>query len=303
MHKRFYLFFLFFTLLLLFYPGDSEYFHIFSYNRALFQKEQDVPELKTISVPVVVNQTAPRLSAEGVYIIDADSFTPVFERNAKSRFLPASTTKIMTALVANDVFEPDEVVTVGNVIQEGHLMGLVPGERITVENLLYGTLIHSGNDATYALAQTYGFEKFVELMNKKATDIKMTDSHFINPAGLDNTNQYITPYDLALASRELLRDPYLSKIVSIKEITISDQDFKYFHELTNVNKLLGEIQGIGGLKTGFTESAGENLVSLYRSRNGHSFILVILKSLDRFQDTTNVVDWLEQNVQFKEVSF
>lgn len=302
MHKRFYLYFLFFTILLLFYPGDSEYFHIFSYNRSLFQ-EKDKFQLRNISVPVLKNQIPPQITAEGVYIVDANSFTPVYEKNAKKKFLPASTTKIITALVSYDVYKPDEVITVRNVVDAGQTMGLVQGERITVEKLIYGTLIQSGNDAAYSLADNYGFDKFVDLMNEKTQELSMKNSYFINPAGLDSSTQYTTPYDLALASREILRNRYLSKIVSIKEITISDEDFKYFHTLSNVNKLLGEIQGIGGLKTGFTEEAGENLISLYRRKDGRDFIIVILKSLDRFQDTINAVSWLEQNVEYKEVTF
>lgn len=176
-------------------------------------------------------------------------------------------------------------------------MGLVQNERITVENLLYGLLVHSGNDAAYALADNIGFDKFVNLMNEKAKSLKMVSSHFTNPAGLDDFNQVTTPFDLALAARELLNSKELSKIVSTKEIVISDVDFQIFHKLSNVNKLLGEIQGIGGLKTGYTENAGENLVSLYK-KNNHEYIIVILKSQDRFADTTNVVSWINSNVDY-----
>src|SRR3989344_9510430 len=125
----------------------------------------------------------------------------------------------------------------------------------------------------------------------------MKNSYFSNPNGLDSGTQHSTAFDLALAARELLKNPYLSKIVSTKEITISDVDFKYFHQLTNVNKLLGEIQGLGGLKTGYTENAGENLVSFYK-KNGHQFVIVILKSQDRFVDTTILVDWIKTNVKY-----
>ena len=176
-------------------------------------------------------------------------------------------------------------------------MGLVQNERITVENLLYGILVHSGNDASYAIADEYVFDRFVERMNEKAKELYMNDSRLTNPAGLDDFNQYISPFDLALAGRELLKNQYLAKIVSTKEITISDVDFQVFHRLSNVNKLLGEIQGIGGLKTGYTENAGENLVSFYK-HNGHQFIIVIIKSLNRFIDTKNVVLWIDQNIDY-----
>lgn len=297
MPLRFYVLFLLFTLFFLFYPGDSHYYHLFAYNRDLFETEKQykLPQIKPF--PYIPAASAPEVSAEGVYIIDVPTFTPVFEKNLHQHFLPASTTKIITALVASDVYKPDDVITIKDVKNEGQIMGLVPGERITVENLLYGVLVHSGNDAAYALADAYGFDRFVELMNEKAKSLYMNNSHFTNPAGLDDPAQYTTPFDLALASRELLNHPTLKKTVGIKEITISDVDFNYFHPLANVNRLLGEVQGVGGLKTGYTENAGENLVSFY-TKNGHQFIIVIVKSNDRFQDTKNVIDWINANVQY-----
>lgn len=298
MKIRFYFFFTFFALILLFYPGDSYYFHIFAYNRPAFEEKEKNTEPKINPIPYLKNTFYfPETSAAGIYVVDLPSFTPVLQRNRNERMLPASTTKIVTALVALDIYEPDQVVVVGKVMGEGQTMGLVEGENITVENLLYGILVHSGNDAAYALADHYGFEEFINLMNKKAESLDMKDSHFANPAGLDNGNQYSSPFDLALAARELLKDKYLAKIVSTKEITISDTDFKYFHRLSNVNQLLGEIAGIGGLKTGYTEDAGENLVSFYK-KNGHQFLIVILKSADRFQDTRNIVSWIEENIDY-----
>jgi len=289
--------FSFFTLLFLFYPGDSYYFHIFAYNRNLFKEQRKITEPKINPIPYLKNQYYPDISAEGVYVVDLPSFTPILKRAEHERFLPASTNKIITALVAYDLYKPEKVITVKRIITEGQTMGLVQNERITVENLLYGILVHSGNDAAYAIADEYVFDRFVERMNEKAKELYMNDSRLTNPAGLDDFNQYISPFDLALAGRELLKNQYLAKIVSTKEITISDVDFQVFHRLSNVNKLLGEIQGIGGLKTGYTENAGENLVSFYK-HNGHQFIIVIIKSLNRFIDTKNVVLWIDQNIDY-----
>lgn len=294
---RNYFFFIFFTLLFLFYPGDSWYFNIFAYNRSLFQKKELSVALKTNPVPILKYQYYPEVSAEGVYVVDIPSFTPVFKRNEKEKFLPASTVKIITSLVAFDVYKPGEVIQIKDVKPDGQVMGLVASERITVENLLYGLLVQSGNDASFALAEHYGYETFINRMNKKARQIGMKNSTFKNPAGLDENDQFVSPYDMALAARVLLQNPYLSKIVSTKEIIILDEDFRYSHKLTNVNKLLGEIQGIGGLKTGYTENAGENLVSFYK-KNGHQFIIVILKSLDRFTDTKQIVTWVDNNVEY-----
>jgi D-alanyl-D-alanine carboxypeptidase (penicillin-binding protein 5/6) len=297
MKLKFFLLFTFYTLLFLFYPGDSYYFHIFAYNRHLFNQKEKKLELKMNPVPFLKSPYYPELSAVGVYVVDLPSFTPLMERNSHLKFLPASTTKILTALVAFDIYQADEVMTIRKLTNDGQTMDLALGEKITVENLLYGILVHSANDAAYALAENFGLQKFIALMNKKAQALKMTNSHFVNPAGYDEPGQLSSPFDLALAARALLNNHYLAKMVATKEIVISDVDFKYFHKLTNINKLLGEIQGIGGLKTGYTEDAGENLVSFYK-KNGHQFIIVILKSEDRFADTKNVVQWIENNVDY-----
>jgi D-alanyl-D-alanine carboxypeptidase len=297
MRLKFYLLFVFFTLFFLFYPGDSYYFHLFAYNRQTINKITPAIKIKINPIPYLKLPYYPEISAEGIYLVDLPSFTPVFSRNENGKLFPASTTKILTALVAYDVYKPDQVVTVKRTIDEGQLMGLVVGEKITIENLLYGMLVYSGNDAAYVLADHYGYDKFIDLMNKKAESLGMKNSHFANSNGLDVQSQYSTAFDLSLAARQLLKNPFLSKIVSTKEITISDVDFKYFHQLTNVNKLLGEIQGLGGLKTGYTEEAGENLVSFYK-KNGHQFVIVILKSLDRFNDTRNIIKWIDENIGY-----
>lgn len=297
---RHFLLLIFFTILFLFYPGDSYYIKLFSYNRSLFASEERNTLQKINPIPYIINANLyPETTAEGVYIVDVNSFTPIFQKNPNLKLLPASTTKIITALTAFDYYEIDQVLEVKNVINEGQVMGLIHGEKITFENLLYGLLVHSANDAAYVLADNYpgGEKKFIEQMNIKAKEIGMTNSQLKNPAGLDEFNQYTTAFDLSLAGRNLLKINELSKIVSIKSITVSDVDFKYFHALKNINKLLGEIEGIGGLKTGYTEDAGENLVTFYK-KNGHNFIISILKSEDRFEDTKKIVDWIDSNIDY-----
>lgn len=302
MKYRFYFFFIFFTLLFLFYPGESQLFNNFAYNRSTFaQVEISAPDINIKPFPYLRYQYTPFTSAESVYVTDLDSYTPIFDKNAHAPMFPASTVKIITALVAFDIYKPDQIIKVKTPLVDGQVMGLFPGEKITVENLLYGLLIHSGNDAASALADETGKEKFVDLMNKKAKQLQMKDSIFKDPAGLDDYSQFSSAYDLTLAARTLLNNHYLAKMTSVKEITISDVDYRYFHKLTNVNKLLGEIQGLGGLKTGYTENAGENLVSYY-IHNSHQYIIVVLKSIDRFQDTKNIVEWIINNVDYQSVS-
>lgn len=300
MRLRHYFFIFIFAFLFFFYPGDSEYFHIFAYQRPLFLNAEVSSPLKIKPIPVVPKPNPLFLSSESAYVIDLLSFTPVYEKNIHKKLLPASTTKIITALVVLDIYKLDDIIKVKKVHDEGQVMGLIKDEKITVENLLYGLLIHSGNDAAYALADAYGYNSFMSLMNQKANALGMKNTHFNNPAGLDHPEQISSAYDLAIAARELLKNPFLHKVVGIKDITISDTEYKIFHSLSNVNKLLGDVQGIGGLKTGYTELAGENLVSFY-TKNNHQFIIVILKSADRFQDTRNAIQWIQDNVVYTHI--
>ena len=288
--------FLSFSFLLLFYPGNYWLTHVFSQQD--LWREKPATQFALHPIPEInKNAPNPSISAEGVYITDLSSFTPVFQRNSKQKMYPASTAKIITALVVADVFKPTDVVEVTKQITkedqpDWQLMGLVTGEKMTVENLLYGTLVYSANDAAFTLANAYGYNAFIKKMNEKATELGMKDSHFKNPIGIDDYEQFTTPYDLALAARALLQNSFLAKFVSTKEITISDIDYKYFHTLSNVNELLGKIVGIGGLKTGYTPLAGQNLVSFYK-KNGNQYIIVVLKSLDRFEDTRVLTQWID----------
>jgi serine-type D-Ala-D-Ala carboxypeptidase (penicillin-binding protein 5/6) len=243
------------------------------------------------------------ITATGIVILDLDSGIYLYKRNEEELLAPASTTKILTALVALDHYDLDDIVTVRNVQDSGQVMGLVPGERITVENLLFGALIHSGNDAAYALAEHFpgGVDKFVEAMNEKAKNLKLTKSSFTNPVGFDNPNHKMTPMDLAALASIALRNRVIAKMVAIPQITVSDVTHTYFHSLKNVNELLGKIPGVGGIKTGWTEEAGENLVTLIE-RNGHRMILVVLRSRDRFGETQSLIDWIFSNYQWQKIT-
>src|SRR4030042_4518901 len=223
------------------------------------------------------------VTALGIVVYDVDSGVYLYKRNEGELLAPASTTKLLTALVALDSYNLDDVVTVKTVMNDGQVMKLVSGERITVENLLFGALIHSGNDAAYALAEHYpgGVDKFVEAMNKKAKELHLDNSTFTNPVGYDDPNHKMTPIDLARLGSVALDNKVIAKMVAIPQITISDVTHTYFHPLKNVNELLGKIPGVGGIKTGWTEEAGENIITLIE-RNGHHVITVVLHSQDRF---------------------
>jgi serine-type D-Ala-D-Ala carboxypeptidase (penicillin-binding protein 5/6) len=240
------------------------------------------------------------VTATGIVVLDIDSDVYLYKRNADELLSPASTTKILTALVSLDTYNLDDVVTVSTVMNDGSVIGLVPGERITVENLLFGALIQSGNDAAYTLAQHYpgGVEKFVTAMNKKAKELHLDHSNFTNPVGYYNPDHKMTPVDLARLGEVALDNKVIAKMVAIPQITISDVTHTYFHALKNVNELLGKIPGVGGIKTGWTEEAGENLMTLI-DRGGHKLIIVVLKSQDRFSDTEKLINWIFINYQWK----
>ncbi|MBP6993771.1 D-alanyl-D-alanine carboxypeptidase [Candidatus Woesebacteria bacterium] len=290
------------TLAGLFYPGNHYLYNLELNNPDSFAQPLPLPTLAHPIPAVKEGVKDPRVTAEGVYIVERKTFTIVYEKNPDKRFYPASTTKIVTALTTTDLMKAQDVLTVHTATSEGQLMNLVPEERMTVENLLYGMLVYSANDAAYALANyREDYPAFIDHMNIIAQRIGMKNSTFRNPAGLDEEGQLTTPHDLALAARTLLDDPSLRKMVSIQEITVMDEDFRISHPLTNINTLLGNIEGLGGIKTGYTEAAGENLVSYFKTPyTGHEYIIVVMKSQDRFADTQSLTEWITFNIEYLE---
>ncbi len=292
-----------FAFLLFLFPSPNVYFQSYLNNSA--ETEASVIELPP-APPIPVNtgnENIPEISAQGVVIVDLLSNIVVYQKNATDRFNPASTTKIITALVALDHFGLDDVLTVEKVEKEGRTMGLVAGERLTFESILYGTLVHSANDAAYTIAENYpaGVEKFIEAMNQKAAALHLDNTNFGNPVGFDDEKTYTTPADLSKLAKVALNNKLVAKIVGTKAITVSDTSYSYFHPLTNVNELLGKIAGVAGVKTGYTENGGEILVSEVK-KNGHSVLFVILKSKDRFSETALLIDWVFKNFAWKNLS-
>jgi D-alanyl-D-alanine carboxypeptidase len=245
----------------------------------------------------------PILTAQGALAVDLTSGVTLFEKNPDVALLPASTTKIITALVALDSFKLDQVLTVGSgAVVDGQKMGLYEGEQMTFENLLNGLLVYSANDAAETLAQNYpgGYDAFILAMNMKAEDLNMTNSHFDNPVGLDADDQHTTARDLVRASEVAMRNPEFAKIVGTESVSFTDVVGKTKYNLKNVNELLGVVPGVLGIKTGWTENARENLVT-YIDRNGHKVIIAVLGSEDRFGETKTLIDWIFGNYNWEEV--
>lgn len=261
---------------------------------------------KTFSdIPVLdENANYPILSAQSVLAVDLTSGVYLYEKDPQKTLLPASTTKIVTALVALDTYEFDQILKVGKVGVEGQKMGLVWGEEIKFIDLLKGLLIYSSNDAAEVLADNHpgGRDLFIALMNKKATDLGLTGTHFSNPSGLDSLDHYSTAKDLIIISKVAMQNLTFSEIVKIQEDTVKNIDGKITHKLVNINKLLGSVDGVMGVKTGWTENARENLVT-YIDRNGKKVMIVVLGSADRFGETKELIDWIYENYSWEKVIY
>jgi len=265
---------------------------------------QVVAEKSYPPVPVLVGYSVnpPVITAEASFVVDVDSGVSLFEKKPDEKLLPASTAKIITAMVAMDSFAIDDVVTVGKINVVGQKMGLIEGERITVADLISGLLIYSANDAAEALASHYpgGRDEFIRKMNEKGKELHLENSNYTNPAGLDVSDINTTARDLARESMVAMKIPFFREVVGTKEKTVTSLDGVYKHKLVNVNELVGEIPGVLGIKTGWTENAKENLVT-YVDRDGRKVIFVVLKSDDRFGETINLIDWVFSNYEWKNV--
>ncbi len=255
-------------------------------------------------LPVLTeNAKYPILSAQSVMAIDLTSGVTLYEKDPNKALLPASTTKILTALVALDTYEPSQVLKVGRISVEGQKMGLVAGEEMTFIDLLNGLLIYSANDAAEVLARNHpgGRELFMGLMNKKVKDLGLTNSHFTNPVGFDDGAQYSTTRDLAIVAKYALQNSTFAEIVGTKEKIVKSVDGRFSHRLINTNELLGEVEGVKGVKTGWTENSRENLVT-YVERNNRKVMTVVLGSSDRFGETKELIEWIYENYIWEKVT-
>ena len=239
-------------------------------------------------------QTPPSLSAQSALLMEAESSSVVCKKNAHSRLPMASTTKIMTALVALELAAPDTVISVDKraIGTEGSSIYLCEGEELTLEELLYALMLESANDAAVAIAigVSGSEEAFVDAMNEKATSLGLCDTHFANPHGLDAEAHYTTAYELAVIAREALQNPLLKTIVSTRKTTIPHQNTDGVRLLVNHNKMLRLYDGCIGVKTGYTQKSGRCLVSA-AERDGVTMIAVTIDSPDDWNDHTKLLDF------------
>ena len=228
-------------------------------------------------------------SASSAILMEASSGRVLYAHNAQEPRLIASVTKLMTALTALESGHSlEERVTVqeADTRTEGSALYLKPGEELALETLLYGLLLHSGNDAALAVARFCGgsVEAFVAAMNEKAAALGMTRTHFANPSGLNDKDHYSTAEDMARLARACLENETLARIAATKTISLEGRTF------TNHNKLLWRYEGCVGLKTGYTERAGRTLVSA-AERDGMTLIAVTLNDPDDWADHAALFDY------------
>ena len=226
-------------------------------------------------------------SAASAVLIEAESGRVLYEQNADEERLIASTTKIMTAVVALEACPLEDVVEVKPThMAEGSSMYLRSGETLTLETLLYGLMLSSGNDAALAVADHCGpgVEAFVGKMNAKAAELGMEHTSFANPNGLDDPNHYSTARDMAILASYAMQNESFARIVSTKSITIGDR------RMVNHNKLLSRYEGCIGLKTGFTKAAGRTLVSC-AERDGMRLVAVTLNDGNDWLDHAALYDY------------
>lgn len=215
----------------------------------------------------------PKINARSAIVMDFESGRVIFEKNAYIKRPMASTTKIMTAIVALENGNLDDMVKVSRNAASiwGSTIHLTAGEEVSLRELMYGLLLCSGNDAAIAISEHIAgsVEEFLKMMNRKAEEIGAENTHFTSPHGLDETGHYSTAYDLAVITRYALKNPVFDEIVKTKSITIGKRN------MVNTNEMLTGYEGADGVKTGYTGKAGRCLVTS-ATRDDRRFISVVL---------------------------
>lgn len=246
---------------------------------------------------------APFLTARAAVAIDLKTGAILFARDHQEELAPASVTKLLTALVARDVYFLDQVLVVDqNLFVPGNSIAFTAGEEVSVANLIKALLIQSGNDAAEILALNHpeGYQGFINQMNEHASALGLTNSHFLNPSGLDAPGHHSSALDISILFNQALRDPYLNLVLSQSVADIVDSSGLQARRLYNTNQLLWAGRALAG-KTGTTQAAGEVLTTLIEVE-GQKVIVTVFGSQDRYQDTLSLSSWLQSAYMWVELS-
>ncbi len=249
----------------------------------------------------------PNLNSRYAIVLDRDSKAVLYGKDENKRVPMASTTKIMTAIVLLENLGLNNNLTLDTQVEVckeagaigGSRLGLKTGDKVTVNNLLYGLMLCSGNDAAIQIAVSIGgsVEGFANLMNKKAQDLGLENTHFVTPHGLDEPEHYTTAYELALIADYALNNEKIAEVVKTKTYTVTING--YSKAINNTNELLGYLNGVNGVKTGFTNGAGRCLVTSV-NRNGFNIITVVLGAdTKRFRtkDSISLIEYTYSNYE------
>lgn len=258
-------------------------------------ENQELSEnILNIELPVSSNNVLPKINSRAAVIIDRNSNTILLGKNEFNKVKMASTTKIMTAIIVIENSNLKNIVTVSKKAAStgGSRLGLKTGDKISINDLLYGLLLCSGNDAAVTLAEYIGgnITNFSNLMNIKANELELTNTHFESPHGLDSDNHFTTAYELAILTNYALKNKTFAQIVGTKTSRISINNFT--KTLSNSNELLGILNGVYGVKTGFTNGANRCLVTACL-RNNLDIICVVLGADTKNFRTTDSIKLIE----------
>lgn len=261
----------------------------------------DIDEIQKEVIETSTNVEKLKLDSRIALIYDRASGRILYEKNGNKQTPMASTTKIMTAIVVLENANLNEVVKIDSKAAGtgGSRLGLKKNDKITVNDLLYGLMLRSGNDAAVALANYVGgsIDGFADMMNRKAEEMGLKNSHFIVPHGLDNEGHYTTAYELAKMADYALKIDKFKEIVSTKSTTIYINN--YPKAINNTNQLLGSVSGVYGVKTGFTNGAGRCLVSACK-RDDLDIITVVIganTTKERTSDTIKLIQYANQKFE------
>ncbi|MBU3074057.1 D-alanyl-D-alanine carboxypeptidase [Clostridium estertheticum] len=263
----------------------------------------------SLSLVLLFSTLVQTVHAEDLYVnaissiaLDCDSKVVLYEKNAYTPIEIASTTKIITALVAIKCGDLNKKIIISKKAAtiRGSEIGLKEGEEITLKELLYGLLMRSGNDAAIAIAEgvSGSVDEFLKLMNEYALEIGLLNSNFESPHGLDSSNHYSTAYDLALITAKAKEVKIFNDIVGSKDIIAKDYDFtRSYH---NINKILSVLPNSTGVKTGFTGKAGKCLVTSVKIQN-RDIIIITLNCTPRWKETEKINNYIEKTYKYKKV--
>ena len=265
----------------------------FSFADDIDEELEDMELSKSIETASVV-ENEPNINARIAVAYDRKSGKVIYGKNENKRTAMASTTKIMTAIVLIENADLDQTITVSAKAAGtgGSRLGLKHNDKITMKDLLYGLMLKSGNDAAVAIAENVGgsIEKFADLMNEEAKKIGLNNTHYVTPHGLDNPEHYTTAYELAKLADYALKNEIFAKVVNTKNYTVTING--YPKNITNTNELLGYLDGVNGVKTGFTNNAGRCLVTSV-NRNEFEIITVVLQADTKKMRTTDSISLIE----------